>query len=168
LAEIQRGLVRVRLPHTRQPWPSHARSNLTIHTDLRDSCSAANGQGEEALAEEKAVKIKKPVEPLLPGRYGRMTARDLDEDVAKFDQEFIIETGKPLTLKERRTDQKAKSKRGRPRVGAGARRVLVSIEASLLRRLDDYAEKHGLTRSVLIARGLEVLLAKGADNERAK
>lgn len=114
------------------------------------------------------MKTKKPVEPLLPGRYGRMTAAELDEEVAKFDQEFIVETAKPLTAKERRTDQRAKSKRGRPRIGAGARRVLVSIEASLLRRLDLYAHKHGLTRSALIVRGLEVLLAKDAASKRAK
>jgi hypothetical protein len=50
----------------------------------------------------------------------------------------------------------------------GTRRVLVSSEASLLRRLDVYAEKDGLTRSALIARGLELLLAKDADSERAK
>lgn len=114
------------------------------------------------------MKTKKPVEPLLPGRYGRMTAAELDEEVAKFDQEFIVETAKPLTAKERKRDQKAQNKRGRPRVGAGARRVLVSIEASLLRRLDVYAEKHGLTRSALIARGLEVLLAIEANSERAR
>ena len=114
------------------------------------------------------MKTKKPVEPLLPGRYGRMTAAELDEAVAKFDQEFIVETAKPLTPKERRTEQRANRKRGRPRVGAGARRVLVSIEAALLRRLDVYAEKHGLTRSAVIACGLELLLAKDADSERAK
>jgi hypothetical protein len=96
-----------------------------------------------------------------------MTAAEMDDEVAKFDHEFIVETAKPLTAKERRTDQRANRKRGRPRVGAGAKRVLVSIEASLLRRLDIYAAKHRLTRSALIARGLEVLLAKAADSEGA-
>jgi hypothetical protein len=114
------------------------------------------------------MKTKKPVEPLLPGRYGRMTAADLDEEVAKFDQEFIAETAKPLTAKERRRDQTASRKRGRPRVGAGARRVLVTIEASLLQRSDVYAEKYGLTRSALIARGLEEFLEKSADRTLAK
>jgi hypothetical protein len=37
---------------------------------------------------------------------------------------------------------------------------LVTIEASLLRRADVYADKHGLTCSALIARGLQELLGK--------
>src|SRR5436190_1790563 len=106
------------------------------------------------------MKRKQFVEPLLPGPYGRMDAAELDEEVAKFDQEFIAETAEALTAKERVRDRKARRKRGRPRVGNGARRVLITLEASLLRRSDVYADKHGLTRSALIARGLETLLAK--------
>ena len=103
---------------------------------------------------------KKPIEPLLPGRYGRISAAELDEEVAKFDQEFVAQTAKPLTAQERIRDRRASRKRGRPRVGAGARRVLVTIEASLLRRSDIYADKHGLSCSALIARGLQELLGK--------
>lgn len=106
--------------------------------------------------------MKRTVDPKLPGRYGRMDAAELEEDVAKFDQELIAETAKPLTAAERVRDQRAKRKRGRPRVGGGAQRVLVTIESSLLRRSDTYADQHGLTRSALIARGLEELLEKNA------
>jgi hypothetical protein len=109
------------------------------------------------------VRTKKVLEPLLPGRYGRMTAAELDKEVAKFDEEFIVQTAAPLTTKERVRDRTAGSKRGRPRVGAGAKRVLVTIEASLLRRSDDYAAKHGFSRSALVARGLQELLAKDPD-----
>ena len=111
---------------------------------------------------------KKCVEPLLPGRYGRMDAAELEQDVTKFDQEFIVDAAKPLTGEERVRDQRAKRNRGRPRVGGGAKRVLVTIESSLLRRSDVYADKHGLTRSALIARGLEELLEKNADSARPK
>ena len=69
------------------------------------------------------------------------------------------------TAPERVQDQKARRKRGRPRVGGGARRVLVTLESSLLRRSDLYADKHGLSRSALIARGLEELLGKKADTQ---
>src|SRR5438034_11742127 len=106
------------------------------------------------------MKTKKLGEPLLPGRYGRMSAAELDEDVAKFDREFIVDRAKPLAAKERMRDRRASGKRGRNRVGAGARRVLITIEAALLQRSDRYAEKHGLTRSALLARGLERVLAK--------
>jgi len=46
--------------------------------------------------------------------------------------------------------------------------VLVTIESSLLRRSDLYADKHALTRSAVIARGLEELLRKNADKAPAK
>ena len=104
------------------------------------------------------MKRKKPVEPLLPGRYGHLEARELDKEVAKFDQEFIGETASPLTPEERSRDQRAKRKRGRPQIGGGAKRVFITVECSLLKRSDAYARKHGLTRSALIARGLEALL----------
>jgi hypothetical protein len=106
------------------------------------------------------MKSKKVVDPLLPGRYGRMDARDLEKEVAKFDQEFIAETGEPLTKEERGRNRSAKRKRGRPRFGGGAKRVLITVESSLLMRSDAYAHKHGITRSALIARGLETVLAE--------
>jgi hypothetical protein len=106
------------------------------------------------------MKAKKPVERLLPGRYGQMDAAELNAEVAKFDREFIADTAKPLTAKERLADLKAKRKRGRPRVGKGARRVLVTIESELLRRSDVYAAHHGLSRSALVARGLQQVLRK--------
>ena len=97
-----------------------------------------------------------------------MDAAELDREVAKFDQEFIADTARALTVQERVRDQRARRKRGRPRIGGGARRVLVTIESSLLRRSDLFAARQGLTRSALVTRGLEELLAKSADKERAK
>ena len=114
------------------------------------------------------MKKKQLVEPMLPGRYGRMDAAELDAEVGKFDQEFIADTARPLTAKERVRDRTARRKRGRPQVGNGARRVLITIELSLLQRSDVYADKHGLTRSALIARGLEALLGKDGEPPRPK
>jgi hypothetical protein len=124
---------------------------------------------ELALKQEKAMKRKKIVDSLLPGRYGRMEAAELDKEVAKFDQEFIADTAEALTQEERVRYQRARRKRGRPRVGNGANRVLITIESTLLRRSDAYAKKIGLTRSALIARGLEALLKKPpGETERLK
>jgi hypothetical protein len=109
------------------------------------------------------MKKKKVVAPSLPGRYGRMDAADLDTETAKFDQEFIADTASALSRQERTRDRNARRKRGRPRIGNGAQRVLITIESSLLRRSDDYAKKHGLTRSALIGRGLQVLLRENTD-----
>ena len=54
-----------------------------------------------------------------------------------------------------------KGKTGRPKKGEGAAAVRVTIERSLLRRADRYAEVAGFTRSQLIAKGLEAVLAAG-------
>lgn len=43
----------------------------------------------------------------------------------------------------------------------GNARIQATMERGLLRRADAYARRHGLTRSQLIARGLEKLLAAG-------
>jgi len=104
------------------------------------------------------MKKKEAVEPTLPGRYGRMDASELNEAVAQFDREFSAESAQPLSGEELARERKARRKRGRPRVGKGAKRVLITIESTLLRRTDAYAHKKGLTRSALIARGLETVL----------
>lgn len=111
---------------------------------------------------------KKLVEPLLPGHYGRMDAAELDEEVAKFDQEFIADTAEALTAKERARDRRARRKSGPSRTSNRAKRVLITIDSSLLRRSDVYADKHGLTRSALIARGLEALLGGKAKTPRTQ
>ena len=104
------------------------------------------------------MKLRNLVEPALPGRYGRMNPVELDAEVAKFEREFIAETAQSLSEEECVRDRRAKRKRGRPVVGNGAKRVLITIESTLLQRSDAYADRHGLTRSALIARGLEALL----------
>jgi hypothetical protein len=77
---------------------------------------------------------------------------------AEFDKEFVGETFRPLNARQRRLWEKAKRKVGRPKVGAGAKRVLVSVEGSLLKRADAYAKAHGLSRSKLISKGLLLAL----------
>jgi hypothetical protein len=104
------------------------------------------------------MKRKEVVEPTLPGRYAQMDASELDKEVARFDREFSADGAQPLSSQELARESKARRKRGRPRIGKGAKRVLVTIEATLLRRSDAYAHKKGLTRSALVARGLKAVL----------
>jgi hypothetical protein len=111
------------------------------------------------------MKKKVPMNPLLPGRYGKMTAEEWDKEVEKFDQEFIGDLGEPLddAMKERlRRAQRRGRRLGRPRVGKGAKRVLVTIERGLLSESDAYAKVHGLTRAAVIAKGLRTLLKKAS------
>jgi len=60
-----------------------------------------------------------------------------------------------LVKAEREADRK---KIGRPVVGEGSRMIAVSIEVGLLRRVDDYAKKHRVKRTQLIARGLKTIV----------
>lgn len=80
-------------------------------------------------------------------------------DTAEFDREFISDTFKPLTAKDRERWEHIKRKPGRPRKGAGAKVVAVSIEKALLAKSDRLAKRMGVTRANLIARGLRAMLA---------
>jgi hypothetical protein len=99
--------------------------------------------------------------PKLPGRYGRMTAEQLDRETEIFDQEFVADSAHPLGPVQRAQEHRAR-RRGRPRVGKGARRVLVTIEGQLLKATDKYAKRHGLSRAALIARGLQSVIGKAS------
>ncbi len=52
-----------------------------------------------------------------------------------------------------------RKKRGRPILGEGSRQIAVTIEASLLRQVDQYAKKNGMKRAQLIAHSLRKILA---------
>ena len=104
---------------------------------------------------------KKALNPKLPPPYSRMSAAELDAETEKFDGELVVREGKPPARALKGKLRNARRKRGRPRVGKGAKRVLVTLERSLLQRSDAFARRKKLSRSQLIARGLEALLASG-------
>jgi hypothetical protein len=76
------------------------------------------------------------------------------------DREFSQAETKPLSAAERRLWAKAKRKPGRPQIGAGAARVPISIERTLLKRVDDFAKSHKLSRSQVLARGAKLILSQ--------
>ena len=88
-------------------------------------------------------KTKKPL--------GRMNAKELAEATRTYDRPFggWDEFG-PLTAQDRKLHAQAR-KRGRPRIGEGAAKIRISIESGLLRHVDRYAKRHGVTRSQLFA-----------------
>ena len=72
-----------------------------------------------------------------------------------------------IALRSRRTSprmkklwKRAKSKGGRPRIGRGATRVLISIERGLLEDADEFARSQRITRSQLFSRGVQAVLSK--------
>lgn len=97
--------------------------------------------------------------------YSRMTSAELREATAEFDQPWQGPglPGEPLSKQERKSFEDwqkralaARKEHGRH--GYGARRVQVSIERSLLARIDAYARYHGMTRASILAMGGELFL----------
>jgi hypothetical protein len=70
-----------------------------------------------------------------------------------------FENTRPLTGDSRRALARAARKAGRPRVGAGAKRINITVEQTLLEKADAYARRHGLTRAAVVAKGLKKIVA---------
>ncbi len=64
-----------------------------------------------------------------------------------------------LKPQDRRALARAARRAGRPRIGAGARRINITVEQNLLARADAFARKHRLTRAAMVAQGLQRVLA---------
>lgn len=96
-------------------------------------------------------------------RFMEMTDAERDAYVAKYDREEIsLKDMKPLTKADQALLARAVRKPGRPKVGQGAKRVLVSIERSTLAQADAVARKLHISRSELIGRGIREVVAKVA------
>ncbi len=84
----------------------------------------------------------------------KMITKELDAMVAEFDREFVADGFGPMDGKARARLRRAKTKPGRPRVGAGSQVVSVTIEKRLLKKVDRLAKRLGVSRAMLIAVGL--------------
>lgn len=94
--------------------------------------------------------------------YWEMTTEELREATKRYDREELGLPGKPLTRADQTLHARAARKRGRPLVGQGAKRVLVSIERGVLDQADATARKLRISRSELITRGIREVIAKVA------
>jgi hypothetical protein len=93
-------------------------------------------------------------------RFMAMTDAERDAEVARFDSEDLSPP-RPLSKTDRQRHRKARL-RGRPKVGKGAKRVMVSVERGLLKEADGYAKAQGMSRSELIGRALRGVLGKAS------
>ena len=92
-------------------------------------------------------------------RYARKTARELRSETARFDEDMVVDKSRPLTTEEREWREKLRRRPGRPRRGRGAKVISVSVEQELLTRSDALARSLGISRAMLIERGLKAVLA---------
>lgn len=97
--------------------------------------------------------------------YSKMTAAELARATKTFDQGVPFDQTRPLNAEESAWWKRAKvggnvkgTRRGRPKLGRGSKAIAVTVEKGLLERADAYAQREGLTRAQLIARGLEAVI----------
>lgn len=91
----------------------------------------------------------------------KMTAAELAAATRQFEGELDLAETRPLSAENRKWWQQAR-RPGRPKVGKGAKPVLITVEQNLLKQADAYARKHKINRSQLFARGVEAILRKRA------
>jgi hypothetical protein len=91
--------------------------------------------------------------------YWEMKTKELANATKQFDKPFIVDQSRPLNPAEREQWKAARRKRGRPKVGQGFKRVSLSLEHGLLKRVTALAKKHRISRSALVAKVLERALA---------
>ena len=96
--------------------------------------------------------------------YEQMDAAESAAATAGYDQPWTGPglPGKPLTAAQRAQHRRAgaRAKAGRPKIGAGAKIVPVSIERGLLAQADAFAQRHHLKRSKLVADGLRLVMRR--------
>jgi hypothetical protein len=93
--------------------------------------------------------------------YNKMTAEEMDAEVAKFDRPNPSLRGKPLSKKQHAQHRHAKRRMGRPVVGKGSMRISITMERGLLKAVDEHAAKSNATRSALISEGVRAVLKAG-------
>lgn len=64
-----------------------------------------------------------------------------------------------MNAAERRQWSNVRKKMGRPKIGKGVKRVMISMEMQLLKESDAFARKRHLSRSQLISAGVRRLMA---------
>jgi hypothetical protein len=91
--------------------------------------------------------------------YPKRSLTKLRSATEDLDREMVADEFRPLGPAERVRWERARRKPGRPRRGAGAKVISVSVERGLLVRSDDLARNLGITRASLVERGLKAVLA---------
>jgi hypothetical protein len=96
-------------------------------------------------------------------KYWEMNTAELREATREYEKELPVGPdglpGKPLNARERKQWHALQKKMGRPRLGKGVKRVMISLETDLLRQSDIFAKRHHLNRSQLISAGLRKMMA---------
>jgi hypothetical protein len=91
--------------------------------------------------------------------WSELTADELAEATREYDREMPGLPGKPLTAAQKARHRRAK-KMGRPKKGAGAAIVGISVERGLLKEADALAKRRKIGRSQLFVAALQAELTR--------
>ena len=94
--------------------------------------------------------------------WSKMSKAQLAAATQDLDKEISFQDTRPLSPKMASAWDRAKRGRGRRRIGAGAEKVLISMEKRLLLVTDALARRQGLDRSKLIARAIREMIEREA------
>ncbi len=92
-------------------------------------------------------------------KYAGLRPAELRRATARFDEELVVAKTRALTREERAWWERVRRRPGRPRKGGGAKVISVSVEQSLLACSDALARSLGISRALLVERGLKAVLA---------
>lgn len=103
---------------------------------------------------------KKPLNPTLPGKYGKMTAEELDAEVARYDDPGVAQREFKRSTAAQRAAHPKKRAVGRPRKPRDQKAVpvLITFEPKLLSELDARAKAERTTRAGLVNRCVRLVL----------
>jgi len=99
-------------------------------------------------------------------RFMALSDEEKEAEVAVYDRELPAGKdglpGRPLTPKQRLRWNKIRRRlqRGRPKIGKGIKRVMISVEIDLLESADAFAKKNHMKRSEMIAKALKTIMSK--------
>lgn len=88
----------------------------------------------------------------------QMNGSERDQVVKELDHEIDFEETRPLSPKGKALWKRARGSVGSPRAGRKTKAVVIAVDQSLLDRSDAYARQQGISRSELIAKGLQAVL----------
>jgi hypothetical protein len=105
---------------------------------IREKFKELTGRAFDALSDEEKERIYREIDDAPPGK--------------------LWKESRPLTAVDRKrfAPIRKKMKMGRPKVGAGAKVVSISVERELLKQIDAYAKREGVKRTELFVEAVKL------------
>ena len=95
-------------------------------------------------------------------RYRDMTAEELAAATREYDAPGPEPKAVRVPARARAAERRIRNAiMGRPRIGEGSRKVLITVEGGLLRKADKVAKARKMSRSQFVAVGLKLAMREG-------